>query len=145
MAILHLSWAFSSRASVGKNFPAGQNTFYICLTWIIDFDVEKNITRLRKIKWRLKSRWPPNIVFGLKSTNMHIFQITFFFRLFLSFAGFFWIFFFWKSKMAVHIEMAFLSLNHPIFKKFSRINDKYKNEMYSYRRLYKNQWHVWVY
>jgi hypothetical protein len=28
---------------------------------LIDFDVEKNITRLQKIKWHLNSRWPPKI------------------------------------------------------------------------------------
>jgi hypothetical protein len=48
---------------------------------LIDFDVEKNkknITRLQKIKWRLNSRWPPTIVFGLEFTNMHVFQNSFF-------------------------------------------------------------------
>jgi hypothetical protein len=60
---------------------------------LIDFDVEKNkknITRLQKIKWRLNSRWPPKIVFGLESTNMHFFQNAFFSSLFLSIADFLW-------------------------------------------------------
>jgi hypothetical protein len=34
--------------------------------------------RLQKIKWRLNSRWPPKIVFGLESTSMHFFQNAFF-------------------------------------------------------------------
>jgi hypothetical protein len=97
---------------------------------LIDFDVEenkKNITRLQKIKWRLNSRWPPKIVFDLESTNMHFFQNAFFYRLFLSI--FMKKLFLFKSKMAACIEMASLSfLNHPIFKKSSKIsNDKYKN------------------
>jgi hypothetical protein len=78
---------------------------------LIDFDMEKNkknITRLQKIKWRLISRWPPKIVFGLESTNMHFFQNAFFFLTFSQYCGVFMDFFF-KSKMAVCIEMDFLS------------------------------------
>jgi hypothetical protein len=51
-----------------------QEDFYMFDMDLIDFDVEKNITRLQKIKWRQNSRWPPKIVFGLESTNMHFFQ-----------------------------------------------------------------------
>jgi hypothetical protein len=48
---------------------------------LIDFAVEKikNITGLQKIKWRLNLRWPPKIVFGLETTNMHFFQNVYFF------------------------------------------------------------------
>jgi hypothetical protein len=57
---------------------------------LIDFEVEKNkkiINRLKKIKWRLNSRWPPKLVFGLESTNMHFFID--FFSVLRSFYGFF--------------------------------------------------------
>jgi hypothetical protein len=58
-----------------------EDFYYMFDMDLIDFDVEKNkknITRLQKIKWRLNSRWPPKIVFGLESTNMHFFQNAFF-------------------------------------------------------------------
>jgi hypothetical protein len=39
---------------------------------------------------------------------------------------------FLKSKIAACLEMAFLSfINHPIFKKSSTINDKFKNKSFN--------------
>jgi hypothetical protein len=71
---------------------------------LIDFDVEKNITRLQIIKWRLNSKWPTKIVFNLEFTNMHFFQD--FFSVLRCYYEKTFIF---KSKMAACIEMAFLS------------------------------------
>jgi hypothetical protein len=47
----------------------------------IDFDVKnnkRNIARLQETKWRLNSRWPPKIVFGLEVHKYAFFSKRFF-------------------------------------------------------------------
>jgi hypothetical protein len=59
---------------------------------LIEFDVKynkDNITGLQKMTWRLNSRWPPKIVSGPESTNMHFFQNAFFLDFFSVLRSFF--------------------------------------------------------
>jgi hypothetical protein len=93
---------------------------------LTDFDVKKNITRLQKIKFRLFSK----IVFGLSPQICIFFKTLFFLTSVLR--RYYGKTFFFKSKMAACIEMAFFSFwNHPIFKKSSPSNEKFKNKNFN--------------
>jgi hypothetical protein len=84
---------------------------------LIDFDVEKNIARFQKIKWRLNSRWPPKIIFGLESTNMHYFENAVFPRLFLSITEFQWKNFFFIQNGGLYRDGVFVIIKSPYFQK----------------------------